>query len=88
MPREETWVRLVESAFWVCLLIAVLTFLNDVIFGAAEKGSWRERVPTRFVDLARGWRVALAAAVIYSQVWDQGSTAAPTALGLGSVVLG
>ena len=88
LPREETWVRLVESAFWVCLLIAVLTFLNDVIFGAAEKGSWRERVPTLFRDLARVLLVGLGAAVIYSQVWDQEITGALTALGIGSVVLG
>lgn len=88
IPQEQTGVRLVESAFWICLLIAVLTFLNDVIFGSAAKGSWRERVPTLFRDLARAVLVALGAAIIYSQVWDQEITGALTALGVGSVVLG
>jgi small-conductance mechanosensitive channel len=88
LPREETWVRLVETAFWICLLMAVLSFLNDVIFGAAEKGTWRERVPTLFRDLARLLLVGLGAAIIYSQVWDQEITGALTALGIGSVVLG
>ncbi|MFM8932443.1 MAG: mechanosensitive ion channel domain-containing protein [Gemmataceae bacterium] len=88
LPHEETWVRVVETVFFVCLLFAVLTFLNDVIFGAAEKGSWRERVPTLFRDLARVLLVGLGAAVIYSQVWDQEVTGALTALGIGSVVLG
>lgn len=88
LPHEETWVRVVETIFFVSLLFAVLTFLNDVIFGAAEKGSWRERVPTLFRDLARVLLVGLGAAVIYSQVWDQEITGALTALGIGSVVLG
>jgi small-conductance mechanosensitive channel len=88
LPHEETSVRVVETVFFVCLLFAVLTFINDVVFGRAEKGSWQERVPTLFRDLARVLLVGLGAAIIYSQVWDQEITGALTALGIGSVVLG
>ncbi len=88
LPQDATASRLAETGFWICVLMALLTFINDVVFGRARKGTWQERVPTLFRDLSRMLLVALGASIIYSHVWDQEITGALTALGIGSVVLG
>ncbi|MBM4095744.1 MAG: mechanosensitive ion channel [Planctomycetes bacterium] len=88
LPREDSFARVVETAFWVCLLYALLSLVNDVVFGAAEPGSWREKVPGLFRDLAKAVLVAIGAMFIYSMVWDREIEGAITALGIGSVVIG
>lgn len=87
-PQEGTTVRLVETAFWVILLYALLGIVNDLVFGSGGSGSWSERVPKLFRDLVRALLVAIGAMVIYSQVWGHEISAALTALGLGSIVIG
>jgi len=88
LPRDATSVRIVATAFWVFLLYAVLGIVNHFVFGAAQAGSWRERMPKLFGDLARLVLVALGALVIYSNVWGHEVRGALTALGVGSVVIG
>lgn len=88
LPPEATAARLVETVFWVCLLYALLGLVNDVVFGTAEPGSWRERVPKLFRDLSKAILVAIGAMVIYSRVWGREIEGALTALGVGSVVIG
>lgn len=87
-PQQSTAVRLVETAFWVILLYALLGVVNDLVFGGGGPGSWSERVPKLFRDLVRALLVAIGAMVVYSQVWGHEISAALTALGLGSIVIG
>jgi small-conductance mechanosensitive channel len=88
LPRANTFLRIVESAFWLFLLYALLGIVNDVVFGAVSSDSWRQRIPKLFLDLLRVLLVALGAMVIYSRVWGHEVTGALTALGLGSIVIG
>lgn len=88
LPAERMPVRLVQTAFWLCVLYAALSLVNDGIFGAARAGSWQSRVPKLLRDLARTLLIAVGAAIIYSQVWKQEISGALTALGLGSIVIG
>lgn len=88
LPRETTAARVMETCFWICLLYALLSLVNDVVFGAAEQGSWLDRVPKLFRDLSRAVLVAIGAMVIYSWVWGREIEGALTALGVGSVVIG
>lgn len=91
-PKEATTSRLVESVFWVALLYTLLGVVNDLVFGRASavagRPSWGERVPKLFRDLVRALLVAVGAMVVYSQVWGHEISAALTALGLGSIVIG
>ena len=91
-PPDSTTARLVESAFWVVLLYALLGAVDALVFGLrtadAAPGSSAERLPKLFRDLARALLVGIGATVIYSQVWGQEVSAALTALGLGSIVIG
>jgi small-conductance mechanosensitive channel len=88
LPADDIFVRLVQTSFWLCVLYAALSFVNDGVFGAATQGSWQERVPKLLRDLARAILIAIGAAIIYSQVWKQELSGALTALGLGSIVIG
>ena len=91
-PKDSTASRLVESAFWVLVLYALLGVVNDLVFGRAGtsdgRPSWTDRVPKLFRDLVRALLVAIGAMVVYSQVWGHEVSAALTALGLGSIVIG
>jgi len=91
-PKEATTTRLVESVFWIALLYTILGVVNDLVFGRGGAGvgrpSWGERVPKLFRDLVRALLVAVGAMVVYSQVWGHEISAALTALGLGSIVIG
>jgi small-conductance mechanosensitive channel/CRP-like cAMP-binding protein len=88
LPQTNTVSRLIETSFWVFLLFAALGIVNDVVFGAGSKESWRGRVPKLFSDLLRALLVAIGAMVIYSNVWGREVQGALTALGVGSVVIG
>lgn len=90
MPPDHTLVRLVESVFYISLLYALLGIINDLVFGSSieRPGAWQTRVPKLFRDLVRVLIVAIGAMIIYSQVWGREVSAALTALGLGSIVIG
>lgn len=88
LPPGNTVVRIVESAFWLFLLYALLGIVNAVVLGSVTADAWRARVPKLFLDLLRLLLVALGAMVIYSRVWGHEITGALTALGLGSIVIG
>lgn len=90
LPAEAMAPRLAQSVLWVLLLYTLLGVVNDIFFSGAgsSRPAWTERVPKLFRDLVRALLVALGAMVIYSQVWGQEISAALTALGLGSIVIG
>ena len=92
LPKESTTSRLVESAFWILLLYTLLGVVNDLVFGRGEpvegRPRWTDKVPKLFRDLVRALLVAIGAMVVYSQVWGHEVSAALTALGLGSIVIG
>jgi len=88
LPADDVVARVVQTVFWLCTLYAALTFINDVVFGAAAAGSWQERVPKLLRDLARGAVIAFGLAIIYSLVWKQEISGALTALGVGGIVVG
>lgn len=90
-PASGTAARVIESVFWILLLFTLLGVINDLVFGVGPgtgRGEWAGRVPKLFRDLVRALLVAVGAMVIYSQVWGQEISAALTALGLGSIVIG
>lgn len=91
-PKENTASRLIESVFWILLLYTLLGVVNDLVFGRGGpvegRPSWTDKVPKLFRDLVRALLVAIGAMVVYSQVWGHEISAALTALGLGSIVIG
>ena len=80
--------RLAVSAFAAAALFVGLGAANAAVFSAADRGTWRSRVPKLFLDLSRAFLVLLGAAVIASAVWEADLGGVLTALGVGSIVIG
>ena len=88
VSAEATSVRVVATVFGFVVLMMLLSGLNATIFQGAPEGSWRKRMPTIFIDVARFVLIALGLAVIFSYIWGANVGGLFTALGISIVVLG
>lgn len=87
-PASELWVRVVRTVLWILVAVGVLNAVNSVVFEAAAPGTWPTRVPELLRDLLRVLLVALAGAIVFSNVWGKDLSGALTALGVSSIVVG
>ncbi|MEA9986372.1 mechanosensitive ion channel family protein [Subtercola sp. RTI3] len=85
---EFTWVRVVATLFGFLVILLLLSSVNVVLFGNPEEGSWRERLPSIFIDLARLGLILVGLALLFSWVWDADIGGLITALGVTSIVIG
>ncbi len=88
VPSHATPVRLVATTLGFVVLVLLLSGLNATLFDSAPEGSWRQRLPTIFIDVARFGLIAVGLAVILSVVWGANVGGLFTALGVTSIVLG
>ena len=88
LPAESTAHTLVETAFWISLIFAALTFVNEVIFGSAAAETARGRVPKLLLDLLRLILIVIGGSIVLSKVWGANLASLATALGVGSIVIG
>lgn len=88
LTREVTVVRVVATIFAFLLMLFILSGINLVLFGRAEAGSWRRRLPSIFIDIGRLIIVAIGLAVLFSQVWGADVGGLFAALGVTSIVIG
>lgn len=87
-PEEVTANRVIGTVLGFLVIVFVLNGLNIVLFTNARKGSWREKIPSIFVDIARIVLIALGLALVFKLVWDADVGGIFTALGVGSLVIG
>ncbi|GAA0997685.1 mechanosensitive ion channel domain-containing protein [Subtercola frigoramans] len=85
---EITWVRVVATVFGFLVILLLLSSVNVVLFGNPADGSWRERLPSIFIDLARLGLILVGLALLFSWVWDADVGGLITALGVTSIVIG
>jgi small-conductance mechanosensitive channel len=85
---QVTGVRMVATVFALLVLLLVLSSLNVAVFGQARAGSWRDRVPSIFIEIARVLIVGIGLAILLSQVWGADVGGLFTALGVTSLVVG
>ena len=85
---HATPVRIVSTALGFVVLVLLLSGLNATIFDTAPEGSWRQRLPRIFLDVARFGLIAVGLALILSVVWGANVGGLFTALGVTSIVLG
>lgn len=88
VSAEATPIRVITTVFGFIVLIMLLSGLNATLFAGAPAGSWRRRMPTIFVDVARFAIIAIGLAVILAYVWGANVGGLFTALGISSIVLG
>jgi small-conductance mechanosensitive channel len=85
---EATPVRIVSTVFFVVVLALLLSGLNATVFQGAPEGTWRKRIPTIFLDVARFALIAVGIALILAYIWGANVGGLFTALGISSIVLG
>lgn len=85
---DATPVRVISTGLAFVVLILLLSGLNVTLFHDAPEGSWRNRIPTIFLDVARFVLIALGLALILSYIWGANVGGLFTALGVTSIVLG
>ncbi|MCW2516263.1 MAG: small-conductance mechanosensitive channel [Mycobacterium sp.] len=88
VSAEATPVRIVSTVLGFVLLVLVLSGLNATLFHGAPEGSWRKRIPSIFLDVARFVVIAVGLAMIFSYIWGANVGGLFTALGITSIVLG
>ncbi|UNK70800.1 mechanosensitive ion channel family protein [Microbacterium sp. H1-D42] len=87
-PADQVWVRVVATIFGFLLILLVLSAFNVVLFANASEGSWRKRIPTIFVEIARLVLVVVGLAILFSWVWEADVGGLFAALGVTSIVIG
>jgi len=88
VPVEGTGIRILATIFGVCVLFMVLSGVSAGVFEGAPAGSWRRRMPSIFIDVARFAIIAVGVAMIFAYVWGANVGGLFTALGISSIVLG
>ncbi|BBY04825.1 mechanosensitive ion channel domain-containing protein [Mycobacterium noviomagense] len=88
IDARDTSVRMLATVFGFVVLVLVLSGLNATLFQSAPQGSWRDRLPAIFVDVARFLLIGVGLALIFSYVWGVRVAGVFTALGVTSVVIG
>jgi small-conductance mechanosensitive channel len=88
VSAQATPVRIVATVLGFVVLILVLSGLKATLFQGAPEGSWRQRIPSIFLDVARFVVIAVGLALIFSYVWGANVGGLFTALGISSIVLG
>ena len=66
VPAQATPVRILATVLGFVLLVLMLSGLNATLFQGAPEGSWRKRMPSIFLDVARFVVIAVGLAVIFS----------------------
>ena len=88
VSAKATPVRLVATVLGFVVLLLLLSGLNATLFQGAPDNSWRKRIPSIFLDVARFVLIAVGLALILSYVWGAHVGGLFTALGISSIVLG
>src|SRR6516225_10105697 len=88
IPTRETPVKVVATLFGFVVLVLLLSGINATIFQAAPEGTWRKRIPSIFVDVARFLLISIGLAIIFSYIWGAHIKGLVTALGVSSIVIG
>lgn len=85
---DFTWTQVTATVFGFLLILLVLSGVNLALFSNAKSGSWRDRLPSIFVDIARLLLIAVGLAVLFNVVWGADVGGLFTALGVTSIVIG
>ncbi|ARC56248.1 Miniconductance mechanosensitive channel MscM [Frondihabitans sp. 762G35] len=85
---DFTVAKLFATLFGFLVILLVLNAFNFALFTNAREGSWRDRLPSIFTDIARIILIAIGLAVLFSVVWGTDVGGLFTALGVTSIVLG
>jgi small-conductance mechanosensitive channel len=87
-PKQPVVSQIIATVLGFLVIVFVLNGLNVALFTNARKGTWRDRLPSIFVDIGRIVLIALGLALVFKLVWGADVGGIFTALGVGSLVIG
>lgn len=87
-PAEQVWARVIATVLGFLVILLVLSSFNVALFANARQGSWRERIPSIFVDIARLALIIVGLAILFQWVWGADVGGLIAALGVTSIVIG
>lgn len=85
---EATWPKLAATVFGFLVILFALSGANAALFGQARAGSWRERLPSIFIDIGRLIVIAIGLGLLFSWVWGTDIGGLFAAVGVTSIVIG
>ena len=88
LPETSLVVRVTETVCWATVIVAIMGFINNVVFESARQGTWQSKVPSLLRDLLRLILVAIGMALAYSIVWGGEIRGAIATLGVTSLIVG
>ncbi len=81
-------IKIVETLIGIFTIVALLSLINEILFGLVKVGSWQSNIPKLFRDLIRFFLILIGIAIVLSVVWDADLGGLITALGVSSIVVG
>lgn len=88
LSLEVNSTRIVATVFGFVIILVLLNSINVALFATASRGSWRARLPSIFVDIARLVLIVVSLAILFAWVWGADVGGLFTALGVSSIVIG
>lgn len=88
LQLEVNWSRIVATVLGFVLILVVINVLNFALFATAERGSWRQRIPSIFIDIIKLIVIVVCFALLFQWVWGADVGGLFTALGVTSIVIG
>ncbi|MGZ0712700.1 mechanosensitive ion channel domain-containing protein (plasmid) [Coraliomargarita sp. W4R53] len=88
LSLEVNWSRIVATIFGFVVILIIINLINFTLFTTAERGTWRQRIPSIFVDIVRLVVIVICFALLFQWVWGADVGGLFTALGVTSIVIG
>jgi small-conductance mechanosensitive channel len=85
---HATWARIAATVVGFVIMLTILSGANAALFGTADLGSWRSRLPSIFVSLGRLILIIIGIGLLLSWVWGANIGGLITAVGVTSIVIG
>jgi small-conductance mechanosensitive channel len=85
---DWNWTRITATVFGFLVILLLINGFNLAFFTTAKKGTWRQRVPSIFVEIVRLLLIVVFVALLFAFVWGADIGGLFTALGVGSIVIG
>ncbi|MET0296844.1 MAG: mechanosensitive ion channel family protein [Microbacterium sp.] len=86
--QENAWPRVVATVLGFLVILLVLSAFNVALFANAKVGSWRERIPSIFIEIVRLLLVVVGLAFLFQWVWNADVGGLIATLGVTGIVVG
>jgi small-conductance mechanosensitive channel len=86
--QDNVWPRVVATILGFLLILLILSAFNVALFANAKVGTWRERIPSIFIEIVRLLLVVVGLAFLFQWVWGADVGGLIATLGVTSIVIG